>query len=140
MAGDPIGTITITPLDPAGAPVTMTTDPVAVEKWDPDKSVEAGLAGASTTYDFGQFANRAMRTLTWGGSGQWLDRDTVLTIRQWLGVAGSTYRYQDDEGNDWTVELLAFQAVRDFADLYKCTLEVHVLAMDQYLGQSYAGV
>ena len=135
------GGITLTPLDPGGAPLQMTTDPVVTDDWSPDKSVEPGIAGASTTYDFGQFANRAHRTLTWGGAGQWLDQAVIATLRGWCAVQGSTYRYVDPEGQDWTVELLMMRADREFGlpRLYRCTLTLHVLAMATLYGSAYTG-
>lgn len=133
--------VTLTPVSPDGPPLQLTTDPQVKTAWKPRKATEAGLGGAVTTWDFGQVAKDCIRTLTWAGKGQWLDRDAVAQLRTWLGVAGSTYRYQDDEGNDWTVEILAFDADREFKmpRSYTATLELHVLAMDALLGTVYTG-
>lgn len=134
--------IILTPLVPAGTPLQLTTDPDGVvDTWDPRKVSDAGLEGAVTTQDWGQYAIDCVRALTWSGK-QFLDRDAVLQIRQWLAVRGSTYRYVDAEGNDWTVELVPpFLANRIFGmpRYYTCTLTLHVLAMDMLLDAAYTG-
>lgn len=136
-----IGGITLTPLIPAGAALQMTTDPDSiVDAWGPRKFTEAGLEGASTTQDFGQFAVDCKRTLGWRR--QMLDVVAIRTLRSWMATTGSTYRYEDDEGNDWTVELVPpFSANRVFGldRLYTCTLTLHVLAMTHLYAETYTG-
>jgi hypothetical protein len=137
------GRITLSPLDPFGPSMQMTTDPEIKETWDSRKSVEPGLGGSSTTYDFGVFAVDCHRTLTWagGGSAQWLDVDVIAQLRSWRAVRGSTYRYQDGEGNDWTVEITNMGAEREFGQPrnWRCVLDLHVLAMTDLLGVPYTG-
>lgn len=143
-----LGEIRLTPDNFAGAPLTLLTDPDTVETvWDPRTYLTEGLEGTMTSEHAGQFAIDCIRRLRWAGQGQWLDRAAIRQLREWLALRGARLRYEDYEGNDWTVELVPpFQADADFriagaglADLYTASLTVHVLSMYWYLGALYTG-
>jgi hypothetical protein len=138
-----IGTSYLTPIAPTlGNALQLTTDPDGVvDEWPARKSIQAGIGGSSTTQDFGRYAIDCRRTLTWSGNGQMLDRDAVVQLDAWLADPGGTFRYQDGEDNDWTVEIMALAPERIFGmpRHYKCRLELHVLSMLMLRGDPYLG-
>lgn len=140
-----IGLITLAPLEgtnPAPAPLQLTTDPEGyVRDWETRKSVIPVFDGA-VTQDFGRYAADMTITLTWSGNGQWLDGEAVRTLRTWQGFGGGTYQFTDDEGNDFTVEMVPpFREAREFGmpDWYRATITLHVLAIAMLFGEIYTG-
>lgn len=137
------GLVTMTPVsaNPSPSPVTFTTDPDKYTRtWKKRMSVHQGIEGTVTTQDFGRVARDCQLDLEWG-RGQILTKAVVRAVKTWEGVRESLYRFQDWEGNDFTVEILSFQeeAIFPSVDLYTARLSLQVVEMAVYLGDVYTG-
>jgi hypothetical protein len=140
MAYEPVGLMTLTPIDPPGTPLQFTTDPNSYTRTAPKTRTRfRGLDGVQATQDWGRYAGDVVFDMKWDGN-QFLAIEAVQVLEAWADDPGARYRFTDGEGNDATVEIADFKAERfGLPEFYHASLRLEAVALAARLGVAYTG-